>query len=405
MFMPSVVVTGLGVVSPLGNDIETFCSNLHQGKSGIVKFSSFDSTKFEHHHAGEVSGYPKDVYEEKGRTIGKVSRFAIDAARQALADARLDLSATPPHSVAIVIGSTIAGGRIFEELGAVLEQQGADKVEVALMPEITGYSLSANLSYALNHSGISLSALNACAAGSTAIIYATELLSQHVVDYAIAGGADVLSKITLAGFSQMRAIDQICRPFDKNRTGIVVSEGSGIVILERRETARKRDCHIYGEVLGYGMTSDGTHPTAPNPEGLYMAKAVQKALQGAALPADKIGYICAHGTGTPANDVAETKGIKKALGEAAYKIPVSSIKSMLGHTMGASSAIAAISSLLAINRGFIPPTINYRTPDPACDLDYVPNISRQQEINTCMVNAFAFGGMNTVLVLGKGVQQ
>lgn len=395
-------MTGLGVVSSIGISKDEFWPNLLAGKSGISKVEAFDTTQHFTHNGGEVKNFRPELYlaKSKIKLMGRTSHFAIAAVKLALKDAGLDASDFKNLKAAVCLGTTGGEAQEMEKIDAVWLKQGRDKVEIQTVIQYPVNNIPSNVAFELRIKGQNTIFTTACAAGNYAIGYGFDLLEGGKVDMAIVGGADAFSYASFTGFNQVGAVaPEKCQPFDKNRKGMMVGEGAGILILERLEDALARGAEIYAEIVGYGLSCDASHMTNPNPEGV--AQCIRKALKNTSLTADDIDYISAHGTGTRNNDKAECAAIKDVFAGRAKQVPVSSIKSMLGHTMGAASAIEAITCCLAIKNDIVPPTINYETPDPECDIDCVPNKAREIPVNVVLNNGFAFGGNNSCLVLRK----
>ena len=397
-----VVITGLGVVSSIGIGRQDFWDALINGKSGVTLVSSFNTADFPTHYGGEVKNFhPEEfVNKRKLRRLGRASYFAIAASKMALKDAKVDLKNVNSALLGVCIGTTMGESQILEELDQTWVREGVDKIDSALVPSYPCNVLAANVAIELKLRGPNYVIPCACAAGNYAIGKAYDLIRANDADMVLAGGADAFSKIAYIGFNRMFAVaPEKCQPFDKNRKGIIVGEGSGMVVVESLSGALKRNAPIYAEVLGYGLSCDANHMTAPSSDGIK--EAIVKALQESGIKASEVDYYNAHGTGTPANDREESLAIKKVFGVNYKKLAVSSIKSMLGHTMGAASAIEVIACTLAIKHGIIPPTINYQTSDPDCDIDCVPNVARRHNVNIAVNSASAFGGNNACLVLKK----
>ena len=395
-----VVVTGLGVVSPIGIGKDIFWRELINGTSGIKKVTLFDTGKFKCHYAGEIRDFnPSDfIPRSKVKFFGRASQFAITAAKLALEDADINISEYKKSArIAVIMGTTLPEGDALDSSSAkIVKGQFGDIAGIEML-NLFSPAMVRNVGYTFNLEGKNVLLPNACAAGNYAISYGFDLIKNNEIDLAIAGGGEALSRIAFQGFLRLYAMaSEKCQPFDKNRQGMMLGEGAGILILEDYEHALKRKAPIYAEVLGYGLSSDAHHMTIPNQEGVK--KAMKKALDSACLTPDKIDYICAHGTGTAANDKNETNAIKEIFADNYKQIPVSSIKSMLGHCMGAASAIEAAACCLAIQNGVVPPTTNFETPDPECDIDCVPNEARKKKINAVLNNGFAFGGNNCCVV-------
>lgn len=396
------MVTGAGVVSSIGTGKQYFWDALIKGKSGITEITSFDTSNFPVHYGAEIRDFQPQELSSKRKTakIGRASSLACAAAELALEDSRINPQDLEKKRAGVCLGTTMGESQIIEKLNSVFVNKGIEAVDRHLILNSPSSVLSANLAAELKLRGASLVISNACAAGNFAIGYAYDLIRLGEAEMMLAGGADAFSRLALTGFSRMFAVaPEKCQPFDKNRKGMIVGEGAGIVILESLDDALARGAEIYAEVLGYGLSCDAHHITAPYSYGIK--EAITGALSESKISPFDVDYISAHGTGTVANDKEECLAIKQVFRENYKKIPVSSIKSMIGHSMGASSAIEAIVCCLAIKHEIIPPTINYETPDPECDIDCVPNIARGCKINIALNNASAFGGNNSCLVFKR----
>lgn len=397
-----VVITGLGVISSIGIGKDAFWEALIAGKSRISEITSFDTSKYDHHYGGEVKNFsPEDFIDEKKvKSIGRASQFAIAATKLALQDAGLDLLDIDPTRIGISIGTTMGESQIIEEIDKIWVENGEDDIMPSLIPQYPGNVISPNVALEFGFKGPNLVIPTACAAGNYAIGYACDLLRFGRADIMIAGGSDSFSRIAFTGFNRLFAMaPEKCQPFDKNRKGMMLGEGAGMVTLELLEDALKRGALIYAEILGYGINCDAHHMTIPDVNGIVSM--LRSALKNANITLGDVGYVNAHGTGTIPNDKAECRALKEVFSEHAESIPVSSIKSMLGHTMGAASALEAIASTLTVKNDTIPPTINYETEDPECAIDCVPNVSRRQRVDVALNNSYAFGGNNACLVLKK----
>ena len=407
-----VVVTGIGVVTPVGVGAGAMWESLVNGRSGVGPVRQFDASR----HSSRIAAEVKDFDPSKWMTPKEVDRndpfvrFAIASALMAKEDSGLEITEANADRVGVTVGSGIGGTRTWEEQNAVLNERGPSRVSPFFVPMLISDMAAGQVSIVTGAKGPNTSVCTACATGSHAIGDATEVIRRGWADCMIAGGAEAAVRpLSMAGFCSLRALstrnddpDHASRPFDKDRDGFVIGEGAGCVILEELEHARKRGAAIYGEVLGYGMSGDAYHITMPAPGGEGAARCMQHALDNAGLNPADVSYINAHGTSTPPNDKFETQAIKTVFGEdVARKVPISSTKSMMGHLLGASGAVEAVICLLAIKHGVIPPTINYTTPDPDCDLDYVPNTARKADVRVALSNSFGFGGHNATLVLGR----
>ncbi|MFB0556644.1 MAG: beta-ketoacyl-ACP synthase II [Dehalococcoidia bacterium] len=404
-----VAVTGIGAVTPLATGAEQSWQALCQGKSGIARITKFDPTGFKTQIAAELKDFhPEDFLDRKKiRRTDPFIQYALVATRIALDDSGLIINDSNADRVGIVVGTCVGGMITYEKNLFTLREEGPDKVSPFFIPGFIPNMAAGEISIVFGAKGASKCVVTACASGSHAIGDAFRLIQYGEADAVIAGGSDAyILPVGIAGLGKMGAIscrndepERASRPFDKNRDGFVIGEGAGIVILEEMESAIKRGGKIYAELVGYGSNIDGFHITEPDWEN--QGRCIKLALDDAAISAGDIDYINAHGTATFLNDIAETKAIKAALGEHAGKVPVSSNKSMIGHLLAGAGAVEAIFTVLTIRDGIIPPTINYDTPDPECDLDYVPNVARKAEVNTALSNSFGFGGANATLVFKK----
>ncbi|MDD5431728.1 MAG: beta-ketoacyl-[acyl-carrier-protein] synthase family protein [Candidatus Omnitrophica bacterium] len=397
-----VVVTGLGVVSSIGTGKEEFWNNLLQGESGIAKVESFDTTDHFTHLGGEVKGFAPEEFidRRKVKLMGRATQFACAAAKLAFEDARLKLDKPSKNRIAVCLGTTGGEAKEIESINAVWVKDGLNKVDKRSISKYPMNNISSNVARELKAKGPNRLFTTACAAGNYAIGYGFDLLKLGKADLAVVGGSEAFSYISFTGFNQLRiTASEMCQPFDKNRKGLLVGEGSAILILETLDQAIKRGAYIYAEILGYGLSCDASNMVNPDTAG--MVQGMRRALGAAKISADEVDYVSAHGTGTRNNDKAECAAIKSVFDD--RKLAVSSIKSMLGHTMGASSAIEAITCCLVVGKDIIPPTINYRAKDSECDIDCVPNRARKQRVNIAINNAFAFGGNNSCLVIKKFV--
>jgi 3-oxoacyl-[acyl-carrier-protein] synthase II len=403
-----VVITGIGAISPIGLTVEDFWHNLTHGVSGVGTVTAFDASPYACRIAGEVKGFDPGQYME-AKTARRASRFvqfALAATKTALADARFTIDDHNRDSVGVVVNTGGGGMPDVVEGERVFLTKGPGRVSPLLIPALIPNMASCQVSMLWGIRGPVITSISACASGIYALVEAKRLIDLGEATAVIAGSSEsVLIPVVFAAFSNMRALstrndepEKACRPFDLHRDGFVPGEGAGVMVLERYEDARQRGAPIYAEIVGGSLTADAYHLTMPDPDGYGATLAMNRALESAGLGPEDIDYICAHGTGTPLNDVSETLSIKKVFGEHAYKVPISSPKSMVGHLMGAAGAVSSIACVLAIRDGIIPPTINLETPDPQCDLDYVPNVARQAPVRTAMANGFGFGGQNSVAV-------
>ncbi|MCL4487822.1 MAG: beta-ketoacyl-ACP synthase II [Chloroflexi bacterium] len=406
-----VVVTGMGALTPAGNNVTTFWENLKAGRSGIARISSFDPSNLATQIAGEVKGFdPKSHFDVKeARRLERFVQFAVVAAREAVVDARLEIDESNNERIAIVIGSGVGGALSVPEQTKVLETRGPRRVSPFFIPMILVDTAAGQVAIEFGIKGPNMAVVSACATGVNAIGEAAEMIKRGDADVVVCGGTEAcLQPVAFAGFNVMGVLStrneepaRACRPFDATRDGFVMGEGAGILVLENADHARARGAHTYGAVIGYGTSADANHFAAPDAEGEGIGRAMQWALRRARIEPDQVAYINAHGTGTKLNDAVETNAIKQVFGDHAHHLAVSSTKSMIGHTLGAAGAIEAIICLKALQDQVLPPTINYVTPDPACDLDYVPNTARSQDIRTVMSNSIGLGGHNASLILQK----
>ena len=406
-----VVVTGLGALTPVGNTTEEFWSSLKQGKSGIGPITKFDATDYPTRIAGEVRNFDETKYVDKkeARRLDPYLKYALATSVMAVEDAALDPAKVDGTRFGVLIGSGIGGITTLLEGEEVRKTKGADRVSPFVIPMLIVNMAAGLVSMRFGAKGPNSSVVTACATGNHALGDAFKIIERGDADVMIAGGAEaIIVPITIAGFCSMKAMstrndepEKASRPFDAGRDGFVCGEGAGVVVLESLEHATRRDARIYAEVVGYGMTGDAHHMTAPDPEGDGATRAMKLALGDAGVDPSVVGYINAHGTSTPYNDKFETIAIKRVFGDHARRLAVSSTKSMTGHLLGAAGGIEAIASVLALHHGLLPPTINYETPDPECDLDYVPNQARKQDVEVAASNAFGFGGTNATLIFGK----
>jgi 3-oxoacyl-[acyl-carrier-protein] synthase II len=406
-----VVITGLGALTPLGNTTEEFWSGLRDGRSGIGPITRFDATGFPTRIAGEVRNFDPLTYVDRkeARRLDPYLTYAIAASVMAVEDASLDPSKVDATRFGVLIGSGIGGISTLLDSHNTLTSKGPDRVSPFFIPMLIVNMASGLVSMRFGAKGPNSSVVTACATGNHAIGDAFRIIQRRDADVMIAGGAEaIIVPLTIAGFCSMKAMslrndepERASRPFDADRDGFVCGEGAGIVVIESLEHAVGRDARIYAEVVGYGMTGDAHHMTAPDPEGDGAARAMAAAIADAGVTPETVGYINAHGTSTPYNDKFETLAIKRVFGDHARRLAVSSTKSMTGHLLGAAGGIEAIATVLALFHGLLPPTINYDTPDPDCDLDYVPNQARKQDVEVGLSNAFGFGGTNATLVFRK----
>ncbi|MBW9156121.1 beta-ketoacyl-ACP synthase II [Clostridium sp. FP2] len=405
-----VVITGMGAVTPIGNDVVNFWNNVKEGTCGIDVIKSFDISEFKCKLGAEVKDFDVTVALDKreARKMDKYCQYAMVAADEAIKNSGLDLNAVDSERLAVIVGSGIGGLGTIEQEYAKLMEKGPGRVSPFLIPMIIGNMAAGNIAIKYGAKGKCTSVVTACATGTNAIGDAFHMIQDGRADIIIAGGAEgSITPLALAGFTSLTALTKsedplrASIPFDKERSGFVMGEGAGIVILESLEHAKKRNAKIYAEMSGYGATCDAYHITSPAPNGEGAARAMVMALEDGDVKAEEVSYINAHGTSTPYNDKFETAAIKSAFGEYAYKIPISSTKSMTGHLLGASGAIEAIVCVKALEESFVPATIGYSVPDEECDLDYVPNIGRKQGLKYAMSNSLGFGGHNATILLKK----
>lgn len=407
-----VVITGLGVVSPVGNGKEEFWNNLLAGKPGVGPITQFDATDFPVKIAGEVKDFDPVALAGDRKTVRHMDRytqFAVAAAKMAVADAKLDMTKEDPDMAGTLIGTGIGGIHVMEDTILQIEKRGPEKVNPFAIPMMIANMASGQVSITLGLRGPVLTDVTACASGTNSIGLAARLIKYGDADIMIAGGAEAaVSKAPMAGFAAMKALssrdcppEEASCPFDARRDGFVLGEGSGVLVLEELEHAKKRGAHIYAELAGYGSNGDAYHITAPRPGGELAYLCMEKALKDAHTKPEEVDYINAHGTSTHLNDLNETSAIKALLGKHAYEIPVNSTKSMTGHLLGAAGAIEAVVCALSIENNKVHPTINLKERDPECDLDYVTEGARDVKINVAMSNSFGFGGHNAVIVMRR----
>lgn len=399
-----IVVTGLGMVTSIGIGSAAFWSHALSGQSGIRPVEAFDTSGYKGTMGAEVKGFQAADYLTASNPdrMGRASQFAAVAARLAIADAELNLNHLSPDRAGVSMGTTSGEPNQVERFNDHFVADERDRIGPEFIASYPCHVIPAHVANEVGFSGVNTMIPTACAAGNYAIAHAFDALRAGRADVMLAGGADAFSRITYTGFARLGAIaPQTCQPFDRNRKGMVPGEGSAVLVLEPLWRALERGASIYAEVAGYGLSCDAHHITAAHPEGDGSARAMEKALAHSGINPESVNYISAHGTGTPTNDVRETMAVKRVFKNTAYQVPISSIKSMLGHTMGAASAIESAACALAIRHNCIPPTMNLEESDPDCDLDYVPNVAREQVVNVAMNNAYAFGGNNSSVILKK----
>ena len=407
-----VVVTGMGAVTPVGNDVATMWRSLIEGKSGAAPITHFDASNFEVRFACEVKGFDVTQYMDRkeAKRSDQFTQYAVAAANQAMHDAGFgDGTGYDPDNTGVIVGSGIGGLKIFEEQHDVYRSRGPTKISPFFIPMFISDIAAGIVSMQFNAKGPNYATVSACATSAHAIGDAFRTIQYGDADVMITGGAEAtVTPMAVGGFANMKALSErndspgtASRPFDLTRDGFVMGEGGAVMILEELEHAKRRGARIYSEIVGYGATGDAYHLTAPAPNGEGAQRAMKRALKDAGLTPQDVQYINAHGTSTPANDMNETAAIKAVFGETAYKVSVSSTKSATGHMLGAAGAVEAVISTLAINNSLIPPTINYETPDPECDLDYTPNKPVSRTVDAAISNSFGFGGHNTTLAIRR----
>ena len=406
-----VVVTGMGAMTPLGESVESFWEGLVQGRSGIGPMTLCDPTPFPCRIAGEVLGFDPDNYTDRRETrrMARFSQLAVAATRQAMDNARMDPTRVNAERFGVLLGNGNGAFLTTEEGARTLVEKGGMRISPFFMPMILPNMAAAQVSRLFGAKGYNNTVITACAASTQSIGDAAEVIRRGAADVMITGGTEAgISQLGLAGFSVMRALstrneepEKASRPFDAQRDGFVPAEGAGILVVEGLDHALRRDAPILAEVVGYGASSDANHPVQPDEDGAGAARAIRWALEDAGITPADVDYINAHGTATPLNDASETAAIRRAFGELAYQVPVSGTKSMIGHALGGAGGMEAVACVQTICTGIIHPTINYETPDPACDLDYVPNEARRKEVRVVLSNSFGFGGQNACLVFQK----
>ena len=406
--MRRVVVTGLGVISSIGNNLNDFWDSLENGISGIDWIKAFDTEKFRAKVAGEIKGFDPVKYMDRkeARRMSRFVQLAIASATEAVDDSGLELNKEDPWKAGVIYGVGIGGMEVIEKQNQILLERGPDRVSPFLIPMTIANMAAGTLSIRFGLKGSCVTVVSACASSTNAIGEAFRAIKHGRLDIALAGGSEAtITPLSIAGFDSMNALsrqspDVASRPFDKNRDGFIMAEGSATLVLEDYEHAKKRGAKIYAEILGYGATDDAAHITAPDPEGEGAMMAMKLALDEAELSPDKVDYINAHGTSTPMNDIMETRAIKALFGKR-QDLNISSTKSMHGHALGAAGAIESVATILAMQRGIVPPTINLEVPDPECDLNYTPKIAVKKEIKYALSNSFGFGGHNASILFMK----
>jgi len=400
-----VVVSGIGLITAIGHGREAFWSGLLQGKSGVSPVAAFDTARYPVHNGAEVREFDPANYVRRldVASLGRGSQFAIAAARLALDDGALGAGDADLGRCGVVVGTTSGEPQFIEAFDdALVAERDTVRVGGEFVRRYPSHMLAVHVAAEFRFGGGAITVPTACSAGNGALAYGCDAIRSGAVDVVLAGGADVFSRITYTGFARIGAVaPERCQPFDRGRKGMIPGEGAAMLVLESSEHAAARGAHVYAEVAGYGLSCDAHHMTSGHPAGDGAVRAMEMALSDAGLEPRDVSYISAHGTGTAVNDRLETLAIKRVFGRTAYSIPVSSIKSMLGHAMGAASAIEAAACALAIATDWVPPTLHLEDPDPACDLDYVPNAARKHAVRVAMNNAYGFGGSNASLLLKK----
>ncbi|MBE7030876.1 MAG: beta-ketoacyl-[acyl-carrier-protein] synthase II [Ruminococcaceae bacterium] len=408
--MRRVVITGMGVVSPVGNNLETFWNNIKAGVNGIGMVTRFDVTDYPCKVAGEVKDFDVTEFVDKkeARRMDRYTHYAVAAAKMAVEHSGLNLDEVDKERMGVILGSGVGGLETLEAQQRTLLEKGPGRISPFFIPMMISNMGAAQVAIMTGAKAINESVVTACASGTNAVGDAFHVIRRGMADIMISGGAEaVITPLALAGFCSMKALSTVedpekaCRPFDVNRDGFVMGEGAGILVMEELEHAKKRGATIYAEVVGYGATDDAHHITAPAPDGEGGARAMAQAIADAGLSPEDVDYVNAHGTSTPYNDKFETRAIKTVFGDHAYKLKVSSTKSMTGHMLGAAGGVEAIVCAMSISDSFIPATIHYETSDPECDLDYVPNRGMEAPVNVAISNSLGFGGHNATIVLKK----
>lgn len=406
----AVVVTGVGAITPVGNDVDTFWNNIKNGVSGIDFIKGFDASDQKVKVAAEVKDFdPKDYMDRReAKRMDRYCQLAMVAAEEAVKDSGLDLEKVNKERVGVLVGSGVGGILTLEGEHKKLLEKGPSRVSPFMIPMLIGNMAAGNIAIKFGAKGPCTTVVTACATGTNAIGDAFRLIEHGYADVVIAGGSEgSITPLTVAGFASLTALSKsedpkrASIPFDKERDGFVIGEGAGIVVLESLEHAKNRGAKIYAEMKGYSMTCDAYHITSPAPDGEGGARAMKLAIEDAGIREEDIDYINAHGTSTPYNDKFETAAIKNVFKDGAYKIPVSSTKSMTGHLLGAAGAVEAIICIKAVQEGFIPPTVGYKVKDEECDLDYVPNVGRKEDITYALSNSLGFGGHNATIIIKK----
>jgi len=405
-----VVITGIGAITPLGNTVDDFWYNIRNGKCGIKGITRFNVENFDSRIAAQVENFiPEDFMDKKeARRMDKYTQFAVAASNMAVKQADLNINRVNSERFGVILGTGIGGIETLENQANILISKGPKRISPFFVPMMIANMAAGQISIMFGAKGINTTIVTACASATNAIGEAFRIIRNGYADVILTGGSEApITSLALAGFCSMKALSAnndpktACRPFDINRDGFVMGEGAGILVLESYEHAINRGAKILAEIAGYGSTADSYHITAPSPAGEGAARAMREALNDGGISPDEVDYINAHGTSTPYNDKLETAAIKSVFSDHAYKLAISSTKSMTGHLLGAAGAIEAIVSIKAIEDQFLPPTINYKTPDPACDLDYIPNVGRKGKVEVVMSNSFGFGGQNACIIFKK----
>lgn len=404
-------MTGLGAITPIGNTLQDYWQGLLSGRNGIGPITLFDPSRHACRIAGEVKGFDPHEYMERkeAKRMDRFAQFAIAASKQAIADAGFEINDLNAEQVGVIIGTGIGGIKVMEDQQTIYLNRGPDRCSPFMVPMMIANMAAGLTAIHIGAKGPNTCPVTACAAGSNAVGDAFRLIQNGYAQATICGGTEAaVTPLSVAGFASARALstrnddpDRACRPFDRDRDGFVMGEGAGILLLEELEHARARGAKIYAEIVGYGMTCDAYHITSPVPGGEGATRAIELAMKDGAITPEQVSYINAHGTSTPANDKTETTAIKKALGENASNVAISSTKSMTGHLLGGSGGIEAVATVMAIASDRVPPTINLTNPDPDCDLDYVPHESRAKTVEVALSNSFGFGGHNVTLAFKK----
>jgi len=411
-----VVITGMGVVSPVGNSVETYWDNLIAGNSGVAEVTAFDIAPYSSKVGAEVKDFePLNFFEKKQvRRLDLYQQYAIAAACDAVADSELALDKVDPFRIGVIIGTGIGGIATFEDQMRVLISKGPKRITPFFIPMLICDMASGQVAIRFGLKGPNYAAVSACASASHAMSDAYWIIRRGDADIMISGGSEhAICEVSWAAFCAMRAMStnfneeplRASRPFDRKRDGFVMGDGAGVLIFEELEHSLKRGAEIYGEVIGTGMSADAYHITVPEPEGEGAARAMEISLKWAGIKPEMVDYINTHGTATPLGDISETKAIKRVFGEHAYKIAVNSTKSIIGHLLGAACGVEIIATLMSMKTGIVHPTINQEDPDPECDLNYIPNVKQEKDVNYALINSFGFGGHNMAIVLKKHTDQ